>query len=330
MGGVWSAWWSIVADWRYLACLPALMLVELLAPARPRPRDQRAALAQDATWFVLSSLLGVTVVAGYLAVLSRGVDALSRSWRPDAVPVIGTVGAALLALVVGDLAQWYSHRLHHRVALLWSFHVVHHSQTAMNVLSDNRQHVVETLVTATFTFLPARLLGLDAAGAGTLTIITLVISAFIHANIRTDLGPLRFVLISPQAHRVHHSTDPGHFDTNYGTVFAWWDYLFGTRHPDRHIYPDTGIEDPAFPLEQRSNPIALRAHLGRAGGVPVHCARVAASASRARRVRSPQHRRPDRLPVGAAVSVAGVDRGHGREATRATRDLRARSTRGSR
>ncbi len=247
--GVWSGWWRVVSNPAYLACLFGLAVVERLHPARRDAHGRRAALAQDATWFAIKSLLAVTVVAAYLAALSSGVDLLAGWWRPDLVPLLGTGGAAFIAFVVGDLAGWWSHRLHHRVPLLWSFHAVHHSQTAMNVLSDNREHVVETVVNATLTFLPARLLGLDAATAGLLTFASLGISAFIHANIRTDLGWLRYVLISPQAHRVHHSTDPAHFDTNYGTVFAVWDYLFRTRHPDRHAYPDTGIEDTRFPME---------------------------------------------------------------------------------
>jgi sterol desaturase/sphingolipid hydroxylase (fatty acid hydroxylase superfamily) len=101
------------------------------------------------------------------------------------------------------------------------------------------------------------LLGLDVANAAALTFVSLFISAFIHANIRTDLGPLRFVLISPQAHRVHHSIQADHYDTNYGTVFAFWDYLFGTRHPARTSYPETGIADAAFPEERGVNPLAL-------------------------------------------------------------------------
>ncbi len=256
-GGVWAGWWSVVSDPRYWVCLLVLIVAERLHPALAVMPNRRAGLAQDATWFVIQTLLGVTVVAAYLAVLSAGVDAIATWWHPDLVSLIGTGGVAVAAVVVGDLAAWWSHWLHHRSPVLWAFHSVHHSQTAMNVLSDNRQHVVETMVNATLTFLPARLLGLDAATAGALTFLVLAVAAFIHANIRTDLGPLRFVLISPQAHRVHHSVLESHYDTNYGAVFAFWDYLFGTRNPDRHAYPDTGVNDREFPLEQRSDPISL-------------------------------------------------------------------------
>ena len=152
---------------------------------------------------------------------------------------------------------WVSHWMHHHLPSLWQFHAVHHSQTEMNVLSDNRQHVIETIVAATVAYLPARFLGLDTAQAGTLAISTIYVSAFIHTNIRTNLGPLRYVFVSPQAHRVHHSVEERHYDTNFGTVFSWWDYLFGTRYPGDHEYPPTGITDTTFPMERSANPVRV-------------------------------------------------------------------------
>lgn len=257
VGQIAHLWWRVVGDWRYATCLAALTLVELAFPARRDLPRVRVGVAQDATWFVFSALLTLTVVAGYLAVLDAGINALTHWWRPDLTGVLGTGGVALVAFIAGDFCAWWSHWLHHRLPTLWQFHAVHHSQRAMNVLSDNRQHVVETLVNATIMFVPARLLGLDTAASAALAFASLAIAAFIHANIRTDLGPLRFVLISPQAHRVHHSIERSHYDTNYGAVFACWDYLFRTRHPERHTYPVTGIEDDAFPMETRWRPDVL-------------------------------------------------------------------------
>ena len=51
---------------------------------------------------------------------------------------------------------------------------------------------------------------------------------FIHANVKTNLGPLKYILVSPQYHRLHHSIMPEHFDVNYGERLAIWVFLFGT------------------------------------------------------------------------------------------------------
>jgi len=250
------AWLAIVTDWRYGVCLGLLMLAELVFPAQRDMRGRAVGFAQDATWFVVSSLLALTVVSMFLGVLDAGLSQMFRWWRPDLTGVLGTAGVALLAFVVGDLCGWWSHWLHHRTPL-WEFHAVHHSQTAMNVLSDNRQHIIETIVNATLVFVPARMLGLDAGDAGLLAFASIAFAAFIHANIRTNLGVLRYFLVSPQAHRVHHSVERDHYDTNFGVVLGCWDYLFRTQYHDPNAYPGTGIEDAAFPMESSCNPIAL-------------------------------------------------------------------------
>jgi sterol desaturase/sphingolipid hydroxylase (fatty acid hydroxylase superfamily) len=70
-----------------------------------------------------------------------------------------------------------------------------------------------------------------------------------HANLRTHFGPLRFALVTPQSHRIHHSLERRHRDQNFGTLFCIWDRLFGTQWPGHDEYPATGIADESFPSE---------------------------------------------------------------------------------
>jgi sterol desaturase/sphingolipid hydroxylase (fatty acid hydroxylase superfamily) len=76
---------------------------------------------------------------------------------------------------------------------------------------------------------------------------------FYHGNIRTNLGPLRYVLVTPQSHRIHHSIEPRHLDTNFGALFSIWDRLFGTQYRGHDEYPETGIADAAFPHEAKGD-----------------------------------------------------------------------------
>lgn len=73
-------------------------------------------------------------------------------------------------------------------------------------------------------------------------------SRFTHGNIRTNLGPLRYVFLTPQAHRVHHRRAAAWHDCNYGAVLSVWDRLFRTQSPHQDVYPETGIDEP-FPIE---------------------------------------------------------------------------------
>jgi sterol desaturase/sphingolipid hydroxylase (fatty acid hydroxylase superfamily) len=251
----WAQWRAAVLMPWFAAFIVLLWVLQWRYPARRVEKMVHPGVAQDLAWFLLSPVLAVTVIAAYLVALSAGVTAVLGGWHLDLVPALGVWRVAVLALVISDLFGWVSHWMHHRIATLWQFHAVHHSQNRMNVLSDNRQHVIETIVSATIAFLPAWFLGLNTALASTLALSTIYVSAFIHTNVRTNLGPLRYVFISPQAHRVHHSIEPQHYDTNFGTLFSWWDYLFGTHYPGDDEYPPTGVADPAFPMEASANPV---------------------------------------------------------------------------
>jgi sterol desaturase/sphingolipid hydroxylase (fatty acid hydroxylase superfamily) len=229
-----------------------LWVLQWRFPARKQERLVSKGLVQDLAWFLLSPVLAVSIVSAYLDVLSRGVTTVMSGLRLNLVPTLGVWRVAILAFVVADFLGWYTHWLHHRLPTLWHFHSVHHSQREMNVLSDNRTHMIEVMVAATVAFLPPWFLGLNTSLAGRLAISTVYVSAFIHTNIRTNLGPLRFVFVSPQAHRVHHSIEAQHYDTNFGTVFSWWDYLIGTRYMGDDEYPPTGITDEAFPAGEKT------------------------------------------------------------------------------
>ena len=76
---------------------------------------------------------------------------------------------------------------------------------------------------------------------------------FIHSNIKTNLGPLRYVIISPQAHRVHHSIEEKHYDKNFGVTFSIWDQLFNTFYRKYDEYPEAqGVADTEFPIEHNT------------------------------------------------------------------------------
>ena len=253
----WNGWRQVVLDPSYWIFLVGLSVLQLFWPAERDHRLPNRALAEDAMWFVFSTALVVTLLGACLAPLNLAYQHLAGGRGLNLTPRFGVWGVAILALLIADLLAWYSHWLHHHVPSLWYFHAVHHSQTNLNVLSDNRTHFVETFVSAVVAYVPARILGLSAPDALKLTSLTIFVSAVIHTNIRTNLGPLRNVFVSPQAHRVHHSISVEHFNTNYGTVFMFWDLLFRTRSEDVNAYPATGIDDVTFPHGQRANPASL-------------------------------------------------------------------------
>jgi len=243
---------STLSPW-YWGFVLLLTVVQWRWPARRDERTLSVDVAVDAVWFVLGNALQLTVVAVTLGAASVAYGRLVGTWSLHLQSVVGEWGLAVLAFVLTDLLAWVTHWCHHKVGMLWRFHAVHHSQQRLNALADNRTHVGEVVAAALIVFVPSQILGLGAGTATRLAFVGLYYSAMLHANIRTDLGPLRHVFMGPQPHRVHHSVLPRHFEHNFGTVFSWWDRAAGTLYRGRHEYPPTGITDIRFPLRTQGD-----------------------------------------------------------------------------
>ncbi len=269
------SWWvsvghSVADGWRaallnpwYWLAVGVLVVAERLLPARRDEGTLNVGGAQDLAWTLLAPVLSLTAVAVAVGAFNAAWDHLLGGLGFDLTPWLGTIGVAVLAFVVTDFGMWFTHWARHKVPTFWHFHAVHHAPTRMNPLVDNRVHFVEPIVSAALVLVPARLLGLDGHATLALALATTYFTAFIHANLRTNLGPLRYVLITPQAHRVHHSYAPEHIDTNFGTVLSIWDRIFGTYYHGEDEYPTVGIPDGEFPLESSAAPVALLAGVAR-------------------------------------------------------------------
>ena len=136
--------------------------------------------------------------------------------------------ALFLIVLVADLVQYATHRAYHEVPVLWRLHAVHHSVKSMDWLAGSRQHVVELLITRTLVLAPIFVLGFDKSVIDTYIVIVGFQAVFNHANVSVRLGPLRYLVVTPNFHHWHHSQDDEAIDKNYAAHFAFIDYVFGT------------------------------------------------------------------------------------------------------
>ena len=136
-----------------------------------------------------------------------------------------------LTLIVQTFAGYWTHRLLHQYPLLWRIHRVHHADTAVDVSTSLRNHPFELLVT-----LPVSVVVTLAIGAP-ISIVTagqtIIVAATIWEHADISLPPridraLSAVILTPRLHRLHHSPERAIHDSNFGTVFSFWDRLFGT------------------------------------------------------------------------------------------------------
>lgn len=136
--------------------------------------------------------------------------------------------ALFLIILVADLVQYWTHRAYHELPLLWRLHAVHHSVKSMDWLAGSRQHILELLITRTLVLAPIFVLGFSKEVIDAYIVIVGFQAVFNHANVSVRLGPLRYVIVTPNFHHWHHSQDQEALDRNYAAHFAFLDYVFGT------------------------------------------------------------------------------------------------------
>jgi sterol desaturase/sphingolipid hydroxylase (fatty acid hydroxylase superfamily) len=247
--GVWKGWVGTLFNPFYIGLVVVLVLLERRFAAVNSAGALTVGGANDLVWLLAFPLTSATLVAVWLRALNSVFFEGLSGQVVDLPDHIGLPLAIVVAFLVGDFLNWFTHWVRHVIPTFWYFHAVHHSQPQMGVLTDFRVHFMEAVIAATLVFIPTQLLGIDGAIGGLLAFSTLYFTAFTHANLRTNLGPLRWVLVTPQFHRVHHGYAPEHIDKNFGTALSVWDRMFRTAYTrDENEYCTTGIHDESFPL----------------------------------------------------------------------------------
>ena len=213
----------------FAGVLAALAGWEVFAPRRRRemPRAWRwpGNLGVVVIDTLLVRLLFPTAVVG-LAVLGE-----ERNWGLFQVlewPAWVTVPLAFLAM---DLAIYLQHVMFHAVPALWRLHRMHHADTGFDVSTGLRFHPLEILLSMVWKAAVVVALGPPVLAVLAFEIVLNAGAMFSHSNIRLAPrldGMLRKLIVTPDMHRVHHSSRRRETDSNYGFNFACWDRLFGT------------------------------------------------------------------------------------------------------
>jgi sterol desaturase/sphingolipid hydroxylase (fatty acid hydroxylase superfamily) len=211
--------------------IPAFVLLTALEAVsyRLHPDDEAAGYAaKDAATSIamgLGSLFfdflwKIPVLALYTAVYA---------FTPLRVPVLWWT--MLLMLLAQDFLYYWSHRSHHVVRILWACHVVHHSSRKFNLSTALRQPWTSWTVWPFY--LPMIVLGVHPAALAFCSSANLVYQFWIHTE-RIDRlpRPVEAVLNTPSHHRVHHASQGGYLDRNFGGILIVWDRLFGSFVPE--------------------------------------------------------------------------------------------------
>ena len=154
----------------------------------------------------------------------------------------------VLSILILDFAIWIQHLITHKIPFLWRVHQVHHSDPEFDVSTAIRFHPIEIVLSMLFKVGLVYLLGPAVLAVLAFEILLNASAMFNHANIK--ISPklermLRFLIVTPDMHRIHHSIDRKEHDSNYGFALSIWDKIFGTYKAEPyhgHREMEVGLE----------------------------------------------------------------------------------------
>ncbi|MGH7899374.1 MAG: sterol desaturase family protein [Candidatus Binatia bacterium] len=222
---------SLVLARLAVACggLALFLIWENVTPFRA-PRQSRASHYATNVALGVGNVIALRLVFGGLlfglaaSVEARGGGLLNLL----AVPPLAN---AVVTVIVFDAMTYGVHRWLHYLPWLWRVHRVHHSDLDFDVTTGIRFHVLEVLLSAGIRAVTIILLGAGAVGVAVFETALLFASQFQHSNLRLPEAidrPLRWITVTPSMHRIHHSVRVEETNSNFSTIFACWDRLFGT------------------------------------------------------------------------------------------------------
>lgn len=241
----------------FIGAVGLILICERLFPVNKKQKTFSAGFLQDGIWVVFALLFQNTVLVIYANAISTFYKTHLDFLTLSVVGQLPQLVRVLIGLIVGDLMAWFQHWLKHRVPWFWEIHAVHHSQKEINLFTDYRFHYAEYLISRPIVLIPLMILNVDTSKIVAINLLAAWQVRFYHANIRSNLGLLRYIFVTPQSHRVHHSIEHRHRDQNFGVVFSFWDRFFKTQYASCDEYPETGINDSRFPLEKNKNIFGL-------------------------------------------------------------------------
>jgi sterol desaturase/sphingolipid hydroxylase (fatty acid hydroxylase superfamily) len=281
-----------------LALVLVAVAAERLWPAVRRPLGV-AGHRQDLAYlalYVAVAVPAVTLIGTGAAVSLSRLDGGAVLHPFAGMPRWGLVA---VVLVLMDLANWSSHLLNHRVETFWRFHALHHSQEEMSILTSFRAH---PLVHTSFQLaaLPLIVLGTGGAVSAPVLVGYVLLSTLPHANVDWSFGPLRYVVVSPAYHRLHHDRDDRR-GVNLGTVLVLWDVLAGLA-----VFPERGADPVPTGLAGRPLPVEQAAGGAWWAWAPTLVRQLSSPVAGAG---SPAGRDVEQAPVRRAMAMAGVSGG---------------------
>lgn len=210
------------------------VLVLMLILEAVFPRKQRV-LARGSRWLTNLALVVIDSIALRLlvpvAALSVAADVTQQGWGLLSWLELPVWLKCVIAIALLDMFIYWQHVASHRFAILWRFHKIHHADRDIDTSTGVRFHPIEIVLSMLYKFVCIAIIGAPVIAVFLFEIILNASAMFNHSNVRLPIKLdhyLRYFLVTPDFHRVHHSVVQKETNSNYGFFLPVWDRLFGS------------------------------------------------------------------------------------------------------
>jgi sterol desaturase/sphingolipid hydroxylase (fatty acid hydroxylase superfamily) len=258
----------------FLTVFAGVSLWETLAPRRDR------ALDRGRRWSANLGLLLVDI--GVLRILAPGTAigtayaAHANGWGLASALELPPWVVVLASVALLDLVIYFQHVAFHAVPTLWRLHRVHHADIDFDVTTGIRFHPAEILISTFLKCAAIAAIGAPAAAVIAFEVLLNAASLFNHANASLPVWlerPLRWLLVTPDMHRVHHSIEYDESSSNFGFSLSWWDRLFGTYRAQprlEHARMAIGVDAFRQPGDERLDQLLIQPLRDTPGRYPIN------------------------------------------------------------
>jgi sterol desaturase/sphingolipid hydroxylase (fatty acid hydroxylase superfamily) len=231
----------------FISVFSAMALWEAAAPRRPRSYSRLTRWPSNLAIVVLNTgLVRILLSATAVSLAALGTQ---RSWGLLNNLPLPSWGRIIISVILLDLAIYLQHIMFHAVPALWRVHRMHHADLDFDVTTGARFHPIEIILSVLIKFGVIAATGASAAGVLVFEVLLNATSMFNHGNVRVPVGLdryLRWLVVTPDMHRVHHSIVVAETNSNFGFNLPWWDRLLGTYRAQ----PAAGHEGMTIGIEQ--------------------------------------------------------------------------------
>ena len=213
----------------FAAVLAVMALWEVLGPRRARSLTRGRRWPANIGIVVLNTALVRLLLP--TAAVGVALSAETHGWGLLNHDGLASWAAIAVGVVLLDLVIYMQHVMFHAVPVLWRLHRMHHADLDIDVTTGARFHPVEIVLSMLIKFAAIAALGVPAAAVVLFEVLLNATSMFNHANVRIPPAfdaALRWLVVTPDMHRVHHSLERDETNSNFGFNLPLWDRLFGT------------------------------------------------------------------------------------------------------